>query len=249
MSPSTPSRTRKAPSKKRTRHDRAEDSILANGEEEDLDIKSPNPKRQNTSMKSDCKSVSVAPLASPGLYHRSQVKGVLHAPIEGNCNNENSSDGEGSPPPPPPSQDVFVPHSHAKSSIGQEGQFSKDQEMIEDIICTSNNDLDKVASAHFGRGYLWCFVLLGVLMALICCILWTSVLLYDLAEITLSENRCRATLASFQQSSSSQAREEFYIQELEKQLQYWKRQAKQNEAFVQGYKEQYQENLEQLAGS
>jgi hypothetical protein len=107
------------------------------------------------------------------------------------------------------------------------------------------------------RRELWLLLLVGCVLAFIAyLVLWTAFAMYDNFESTLEVHHCRRqimlaygnidTLSGFGSSSSSKPQEEYFRQELEKQVQYWKRQAKQNEAFAQGYKDEYQAALQRL---
>jgi hypothetical protein len=110
-------------------------------------------------------------------------------------------------------------------------------------------------------------VVLGVIFFVTYLVLWMTVSMYDMADQTLEIHQCRQS-RSFLLTSTNVAnndnfrnsqfyssnnnnhnrQEEFHRQELEKQVQYWKRQAKQNELFAQGYKDEYQAMLKQLEG-
>lgn len=101
---------------------------------------------------------------------------------------------------------------------------------------------------------------LGLLLLVVIVIVFIAVLLlstalavFDTTDSTLAVHSCRLQVqsgdnpyAAFDNNINQQG--DFVQQEKEKQLQYWKRLAKQNEAFAEGYKEEYQAALQQLEG-
>jgi hypothetical protein len=105
----------------------------------------------------------------------------------------------------------------------------------------------------------------GIVFFAIYLVLWMTVSMYDLTDHTLEIHHCRQSrsLLSTTTIGANNVRnnydnqlfldntipqEEFYQKELEKQVQYWKRRAKQNEFFANGYKDEYQARLKQLEG-
>ncbi|KAG7360708.1 hypothetical protein IV203_035807 [Nitzschia inconspicua] len=100
-------------------------------------------------------------------------------------------------------------------------------------------------------------LVLGILFSVGYLILWTAVALLDATDKILEVHQCRLQLlgdgdnsnTNYQSLNNNNNRQEDYVrQELETQLQYWKRHAKQNEAFARGYKDEYQAILQRLEG-
>ena len=287
MAPSTPTRSRKSTSKKRTRQDRADtdNNIQQRAQNEDSDLESPEPKKRNTA-KTPTKN-NVAAQETP-----------VRAKVKGRHRTANQA-----PPPSPPVQetkendeeviDVFAPtvkanddnHNQANNAgTGKRLLYmlqktantakatiktsltplaapqEKEDKKAADSATTdiTDNDANQAPSASpsndsffHGRQFLWYCLLLGTFLALICGLLWASVVIYDMTDYEMELNQCHRSLAAAnrQLSTSSSAKDKYYLQELEKQAHYWKKQAKQNEAFAQGYKEEYQAILKQLHGN
>jgi hypothetical protein len=107
-------------------------------------------------------------------------------------------------------------------------------------------------SLYRGRRVGWSCLLLGTWLAVVLgVVLWTSVVVHDATERDMEIHRCRRSLAAAADRKSSlstnnNSKDKFYLQDLEKQVRYWKKQAKQNEAFAKGYKDEYQAILKQL---
>ncbi|KAG7357203.1 hypothetical protein IV203_001891 [Nitzschia inconspicua] len=99
-------------------------------------------------------------------------------------------------------------------------------------------------------------LVLGILFLVGYLVLWTAVALLDATDKILEVHQCRLQLlgdgdnsnTNYQTFNNNNRQEDYVRQELETQLQYWKRHAKQNEAFAQGYKDEYQAILQRLEG-
>jgi hypothetical protein len=73
---------------------------------------------------------------------------------------------------------------------------------------------------------------------------WTALLLLDYTECQLLFQSCQQQVAEIQLLVNRQASDEFYLSELEKQLLYWKKEAKKHHSYAKGYQQQCQEQVE-----
>ncbi|KAL3924861.1 MAG: hypothetical protein SGILL_000784 [Bacillariaceae sp.] len=141
---------------------------------------------------------------------------------------------------------AFAPLSQRQQeNEAEESTGSEDTSTPRSSRARSSND-----SFYRGRKFLWYFLLLCSFLCLVLGVLWVSVVTYDVTDLTLEINQCERSLkkANRKVASTSSEKDKFRMNELERKSQYWKTQAKRNEAYAVGYKKEYQAILKQLEG-
>lgn len=114
---------------------------------------------------------------------------------------------------------------------------------------SSRNANQTLSGSHLPWGFFVACAVASVFVTLL-----LAAVLYDVIESTLELHQCRETLIAYQVGSENippqikNSPDGYYMEELERQIRYWKVQAKHNEAYVQGYKREYQRILKEIEG-